>query len=67
MSAKTQHNNILLAILGIVAVVAIVAVIGLFAFGHTDEEIQGEVEVTEYRVSRCPDVFSKYELRRATM
>ncbi|MGP1625975.1 biotin/lipoyl-binding protein [Prevotella koreensis] len=51
MSAKTQHNNILLAILGIVAVVAIVAVIGLFAFGHTDEEIQGEVEVTEYRVS----------------
>ena len=51
MSAKTQHNNILLAILGIVAVVAIVAVIGLFAFGHTDEEIQGAVEVTEYRVS----------------
>ena len=51
MSAKTQHNNILLAILGIVAVVAIVAVIGLFAFGQTDEEIQGEVEVTEYRVS----------------
>ena len=51
MSAKTQHNNILLAILGIVAVVAIVAVIGLFDFGHNDEEIQGEVEVTEYRVS----------------
>ena len=51
MSVKTQHNNILLAVLGIVVVVAIVAIIGLFAFGHTDEEIQGEIEVTEYRVS----------------
>ena len=51
MSVKTQHNNILLAVLGIVVVVAIVAIIGLFAFGQTDEEIQGEIEVTEYRVS----------------
>lgn len=51
MSVKTQHNNILLAVLGIVVVVAIVAIIGLFAFGHADEEIQGEIEVTEYRVS----------------
>lgn len=51
MSAKTQHNNILLAILGFLVVVATVAVIGLFAFGKGVEEIQGEVEVTEYRVS----------------
>lgn len=51
MSVKTQHNNILLAVLGLTAVVAIVAIIGLFAFGHADEEIQGEVEVSEYRVS----------------
>lgn len=51
MSVKTQHNNILLAVLGLVAVVAIVAIIGLFAFGHADEEIQGEIEVSEYRVS----------------
>lgn len=51
MSAKTQHNNILLAILGFLVVVATVAVIGLFAFGKSVEEIQGEVEVTEYRVS----------------
>lgn len=51
MSAKTQHNNILLAILGFLVVVVTVAVIGLFAFGKSVEEIQGEVEVTEYRVS----------------
>jgi len=51
MSAKTQHNNILLAIIGFVAVVVIVAVIGFFAFGRDPELIQGQVEVSEYRVS----------------
>ncbi len=51
MSAKTQHNNILLAIIGFVAVVVIVAVIGFFAFGREPEVIQGQVEVSEYRVS----------------
>ena len=51
MSAKTQHNNILLAVLGFSAAVAIVGVIGFFAFGKTDEIIQGEVEVGDYRVS----------------
>ena len=51
MSAKTQHNNILLAIIGFVAVVIIVAVIGFFAFGRDPEVMQGQVEVGEYRVS----------------
>lgn len=51
MSAKSQHNNILLAVAGFTAVVVIVAVIGYFAFDHDPELIQGEVEVTEYRVS----------------
>ncbi len=51
MSAKSQHNNILLAVLGFAAAVAIVGVIGFFAFGKADEIIQGEVEVGDYRVS----------------
>ena len=51
MSAKSQHNNILLAIIGFIAVVMIVAIIGFFAFDKSDEIIQGEVEVSEYRVS----------------
>ena len=51
MSAKTQHNNILLAIIGFTTVVIIVGVIGFFAFSRQTEVIQGQVEVSEYRVS----------------
>ena len=51
MSAKQQHNNILLAILGFIAVVGIVALIGFFTIDQKPDEIQGEVEVSEYRVS----------------
>ena len=51
MSAKTQHNNILLAILGFAAVVIIVALIGFFTLGREPDMIQGSVEVSEYRVS----------------
>ncbi len=49
--SKQQHNNILLAIIGFAAVVIIVALIGFFALGRDPEIIQGQVEVTEYRVS----------------
>ncbi len=51
MSAKTQHNNILYAILGFAGVVIIVALIGFFALDRDPELIQGQVEVSEYRVS----------------
>ncbi len=51
MSAKTQHNNILLAVIGFIAVVVVVGVIGFFTLDNSQEIIQGEVEVTEYRVS----------------
>lgn len=51
MSAKSQHQNILLAVMGFSIAVLIVAIIGFFTLGKTDEVIQGEVEVGEYRVS----------------
>ena len=41
MSAKTQHNNILL----------VVGLIGFFLLDRSPETIQGEVEVSEYRIS----------------
>lgn len=51
MSAKSQHNNILFAIAGFTLVVIIVGAIGYFTLGREAEMIQGQVEVTEYRVS----------------
>lgn len=51
MSAKSQHNNILLAVAGFTIVVLIVAVIGYFTLDRTPETIQGEMEADEYRVS----------------
>ena len=51
MSKKSQHNNILLAVIGFTAVVIIVGVIGFFTIERNDDTIQGEVEVSEYRVS----------------
>ena len=49
--AKTQHNNILLAVLGFIAVVVVVGLLGFFLLGRSPEIIQGEVEVSEYRIS----------------
>lgn len=51
MSAKTQHNNILLAVVGFTLVVLIVGVIGFFTLDRSPEIIQGEMDADEYRVS----------------
>ena len=51
MSANSQHKNILLAIAGFVVVIVIVALIGFLALDREPNVIQGQVEVTEYRVS----------------
>ncbi len=51
MSAKSQHNNILLAVAGFTLVVVVVGLIGFLFIGKEDDVIQGEVEVSEYRVS----------------
>jgi len=49
--AKSQHNNILLAVAGFALVVVIVALIGFLALDRDPEVMQGQVEVEEYRVS----------------
>ncbi len=51
MSKKSQHNNILLAVIGFAAVVVIVGVIGFLTLDKEEDVIQGEMEVAEYRVS----------------
>ena len=51
MSKKSQHNDIILAIIAFILVVGVVGLIGFFALDRSEEIIQGEVEVSEYRVS----------------
>ena len=48
---RSQQKNILLAIVGFVAVVIIVALIGFLALGREPDVKQGQLEVSEYRVS----------------
>ena len=51
MSEKTQHKHILITIAGAVVVLAAVAVIGNISLKEETEIIEGQVEVSEYRVS----------------
>lgn len=51
MSAKTQHNSIILAAAAFAVAVALVGLIGYLTLGGDEEVIQGQVDVSEYRVS----------------
>ncbi|NCC09832.1 MAG: HlyD family secretion protein [Bacteroidia bacterium] len=50
-STKSQNSNMLLAFLTLLGVITIVAVVGFFMLRKGPEVIQGQAEVTEYRVS----------------
>ena len=51
MSEKKQHKNIIITVACTTLVVAVVAVIGAMSIKQEPETIQGQVEVSEYRVS----------------
>ncbi len=51
MDTKSQNSNMLLAFLTLMGVIAIVAIVGFFMLRKGPEMIQGQAEVTEYRVS----------------
>lgn len=51
MSDKSQHRSILIAVAAFATVVLLVGIIGYFTIGNEKEIIQGQVDVTEYRVS----------------
>lgn len=50
-SQKSQNSNMLLAFLTLLGVIVIVALVGFFMLRKGPEIIQGQAEVTEYRVS----------------
>ncbi|NDV57913.1 HlyD family secretion protein [Bacteroides sp. 519] len=59
---KSQNSNMLLAFLTLLGVIAVVAIVGFFMLRKGPEIIQGQAEVTEYRVSsKVPGRI--YELR----
>lgn len=49
--AKSQNSNMLLAFLTLTGVIAVVALVGFFLLRKGPEIVQGQAEVTEYRVS----------------
>ncbi len=51
MSAKSQHKNILIALTAFVGTVGVVAFLGYIFLSEEKEIIQGQIEVSEYRVS----------------
>ena len=51
MSEKSQHTNVLLAILCFAVVVGAVALIGFFTLGIETDVRHGKMDVTDYRVS----------------
>lgn len=51
ISQKSQNSNMLLAFLTLLGVITLVALIGFFTLRKGPEMIQGQAEVTEYRVS----------------
>lgn len=51
MENKSQKNSIILAIAGFTTVVVVAGLIGYLTLGKSEDVIQGEVEVSEYRVS----------------
>lgn len=51
LDTKSQNSNMLLAFLTLTGVIAIVALAGFFMLRKGPEIVQGQAEVTEYRVS----------------
>ncbi len=51
MSKQSQHASILLAVAAMVCVIGIVALIGYFFIPDKKEIIQGQMDVSEYRIS----------------
>lgn len=60
MNMKREERNIMITAAILIIIIAITAIIGNITLGRTNEIIQGEAEVTEYRVSsKVPGRISK--------
>ena len=67
MDTKSQNSNMLLAFLTLTGVIAIVAVVGFFMLRKGPEIVQGQAEVTEYRVSsKVPGRILEFRVKEGT-
>ncbi|MCQ2314085.1 MAG: biotin/lipoyl-binding protein [Bacteroidales bacterium] len=48
---RAQHVNTIIAIVVLGIVIAVVCIVGYFTFNEVEEILQGQAEVTEYRIS----------------
>lgn len=63
-SNKSHTNNMLLAFVTLLGVIVVVALIGFFMLGKDDEIIQGQAEVSEYRISgKVPGRILEYRVK----
>lgn len=61
---KSQNNNMLLAFLTLLGVLVVVALIGFFMLKEGPETIQGQAEVSEYRISgKVPGRILEYRVK----
>ena len=51
MEKKIRSTNLVVSLSIVAAVVLLVAIMGMYAFGNQEDIIQGQADVTEYRVS----------------
>lgn len=64
MDMKREQNSILLAFLTLTGVIAVVALVGFFMLRKGPEIVQGQAEVTEYRVSsKVPGRIREFRVR----
>lgn len=63
-SKKSHKSNMLLAFISLVGVLVVVALIGLLMLGNEPEIIQGQAEVSEYRISsKVPGRILEYRVK----
>lgn len=66
--SKSENKNTIIAFGTLLAVIVVVAVLGFFMFGKQPENIQGEAEVTEYRVSsKVPGRILEFRVKEGDM
>ena len=65
---KAQKINTFIALVVLVVIITVVCVVGSITYGRTNEILQGQAEVTEYRVSsKAPGRIMEYRVKEGQM